>query len=102
MDVSPLRIEFARSGGFAGITLGTSVDAADLAPEERGVADRLVAAVEAAGLPESTDAGVDRFQYDLTISRGADSQHVRVGESDVTPELKALSDWLLERAKRGA
>jgi hypothetical protein len=96
-----LRVDFARSGGFAGLTLETSVDAAELAPEERAEAERLVSAVEAANVPERTRPGVDRFQYDLTITRGSESKHLSVGESDLTPELKALSDWLLERAKRG-
>ena len=102
METPGLRIDFARSGGFAGLTFQTSVDAAELMPEEQAEVDRLVSAVEAADVPESTEPGVDRFQYDLTITRGSDSKHLTVGEKDLTPELKALSDWLLERAKRGA
>jgi hypothetical protein len=94
-----LHVDFARSGGFAGMTLQTSVDAAELDPPEQAELERLVRAVESAGV-KSTRPGVDRFQYDVTITRGRDSKHVSVGESDLTPELKALSDWLLERAKR--
>jgi hypothetical protein len=104
VETPELRIDFARSGGFAGLTLETSVDAADLTPEERAEADQLVSAVEAATLPEgtaSTRPGVDRFQYDVTITRGSESNHLSVGENDLTPELKALSDWLLDRARRG-
>ena len=95
-----LHVDFARSGGFAGLTLQTSVDAADLPPGEQADLERLVRAVEGKGALKSTRPGVDRFQYDVTIRRGRDSKHVSVGESDLTPELKALSDWLLERAKR--
>lgn len=100
MAAPDLHVDFARSGGFAGMTLQTSVDAARLAPEERAELERLVRAVEGSGSSKSTRPGVDRFQYDVTITRGRDSKHVSVGESDLTPELKALSDWLLERAKR--
>jgi hypothetical protein len=96
-----LRIDFARSGGFAGLTLETTVDTAELTPEERAEAEGLVSAVEATNVPEGTRPGVDRFQYDLTITRGSDSKHISVGENDLTPEVKALSDWLLARARRG-
>jgi hypothetical protein len=95
-----LHVDFARSGGFAGLTLETSVDADELPPEEQAQLERLVRAVEGAGAVKSTRAGVDRFQYDIAISRGRESKHYSVGESDLTPELKALSEWLLERAKR--
>jgi hypothetical protein len=95
-----LHVDFARSGGFAGLTLGTSVDADELPPADRAELERLVRAVEASGALKSTRPGVDRFQYDVTISRGRESKHVSVGESDLTPEVKALSEWLLERARR--
>jgi hypothetical protein len=95
-----LHVDFARSGGFAGLTLQASVDGDDLPPDERAELERLVRAVEACGAPTSTRAGVDRFQYDVTISRGKDEKRYSVGEADLTPELKALSEWLLDRARR--
>ena len=100
MGAPDLRVDFARSGGFAGLTLQTSVDASGLQAPEQAELERLVSAVEQTPIPEETHAGVDRFQYDLTITRGDESKRVSVGESDLTPELKALSDWLLERARR--
>ena len=100
MTANGLHVDFARSGGFAGLTLETSVDADELPPEEQAQLERLVRAVEGAGAVKSTRAGVDRFQYDIAISRGRESKRYSVGESDLTPELKALSEWLLERAKR--
>jgi hypothetical protein len=99
--VSPgLHVDFARSGGFAGLTLDTSVDADDLPPEEQAELERLVRAVEGAAAVKTTRPGVDRFQYDIAISRGKESKRFSVGETDLTPELKALSEWLLERARR--
>ena len=83
------------------MTLETSVDADDLPPKEQAELERLVRAVEGAGgAVKSTRPGVDRFQYDIAISRGTESKRFSVGETDLTPELKALSQWLLERAKR--
>jgi hypothetical protein len=95
-----LHVDFARSGGFAGLSLETSVDADELEPKEQAELERLVRAVEGAGAVKSTRPGVDRFQYDIAISRGKDSKRYSVGEADLTPELKALSQWLLGRAKR--
>jgi hypothetical protein len=100
VETQGLHVDFARSGGFAGLTLETSVDADELSPEEQAELERLVGAVEAAGEVESTRPGVDRFQYDVAILRGDEKKEFSVGETDLTPELKALSDWLLERARR--
>jgi hypothetical protein len=100
VETQGLHVDFARSGGFAGLTMETSVDADELSPEEQAELEELVRAVEGAGPVESTRPGVDRFQYDIEISRGEEVNRFSVGETDLTPELKALSDWLLERAKR--
>ena len=99
MSEPRVRLEFERSGGPAAFTLGTSVDEAELSDEELAELERLI---EEAGTRPAGPGLVDRFQYDLTITRGDDVTHLVLGENELaTPVLRALRDRLLDRARRG-
>ncbi|MGH2767239.1 MAG: protealysin inhibitor emfourin [Actinomycetota bacterium] len=98
-----VKIEFQRSGGFAGTTLATSVDAGDLPQTE---AEELGELVERADLPALSErprrpGGPDRFQYDLAVTLGDRRYQVTVGEAEVPETLRPLLDRLLELARRG-
>ncbi len=99
-----MRVELTRSGGFANLTLRRSLDTNDLPPEEARALIRLVERADLAGLSKRSPirgSGADRFQYDLTITRGDEKQHVSVAEGKVTSELRALIDKLLEKPAQG-
>ena len=103
MPFEGARIEFERSGGFAGISLGTSVDTSQLSPDEAREMEELLAKVNFSApreLPMRASRGADRFQYNLTVTRGGQTQTVSIGESEVTPELRPLLDRLTDMAKR--
>ena len=99
-----MRIEFARSGGFAGILLTARVDLQDLPPAEAAV---LQAQVEAAGFfelpaqlrPASTTP--DRFEYQLTVVAADKTHTVTVSEPMVTDVLRPLLDHLTALARTG-
>jgi hypothetical protein len=98
-----LQIEFQRSGGFAGLTMGTNVDTAELPPDEARELEELVESLEASGVGESATAGQpDRFQYDLTIRRGGKKRSFRLAEQELTPDARELVQRLVERARKGA
>ena len=90
-----MRIEFERSGGFAGMQLATSVDTSDLAPRD---AELLEDAVEAAAffkLPRrlvSAAPGADRFQYDLVVEEG---------EATIPDTLRPLIEHMSVLARTG-
>ena len=92
------RLEVVRSGGFAGITLRTSVDAGTLSPEEVAPIERLL---EEAGTPPAGPAprsrGVDRFHYEVTLTGEAGERKVSLTETELAPELRRLLDELLTR-----
>ncbi len=97
-----LQIEFQRSGGFAGLTMGTTVDTAELPTAEAREFERLVDCVETSGAGGSAPAGKpDRFQYDLTIKRHGQTRRFRLAEQELTPEGRELVKLLVERARKG-
>lgn len=101
MSGTGLRIDFQRSGGFAGLTMGTKVDTAELPPEDAQVYERLVESLERSGVGDSPPPGKpDRFHYQLTITRGKDSRRFRFAEQDLTPEARELVNLLVERARQ--
>jgi hypothetical protein len=96
-----LRIEFQRSGGFAGLTMGTEVDTSELPPEDAEVFERLVGSLERSGVGVSPPPGKpDRFQYELTVTRGKDSRRFQLAEQELTPEARELVSLLVERARK--
>jgi hypothetical protein len=98
-----VRIDFQRSGGFAGVVLRCSIDTARMTPEEAREIEELVSAVDPAALAAASPRpgrGADRFQYDLTIDREDQRHHLSFGEGELTPELRPLVTRLLEIARR--
>ncbi len=96
-----VRIELARSGGVAGITLRSSLDTAELPAEEARVLEALVDELDLSELPGpgGRPGAVDRFQYDLTITRGGRRHMVSVGEKELTPPLRRLVDEVMARRR---
>ncbi|MDP8992656.1 MAG: hypothetical protein M3N31_06350 [Actinomycetota bacterium] len=99
MSSEGLHIELARSGGFAGITVRSSLDTGDLPPDEAARIEALFEQADLAALPGPgpRPGAVDRFQYDLIVTRGEERRHVSVGEKDVTPALRQLIDEVMAR-----
>ena len=101
MSGNGLRIEFQRSGGFAGLTMRTEVDTSELPPEDAEVFERLVGCLEASGVGDEPPPGQpDRFQYELTVTRGKESRRFQLAEQDLTPEMLELVSLLVERARQ--
>jgi hypothetical protein len=99
----PVRVELVRSGGFAGLTVHASVDAAALPAEEANDLTAMVDRLDLADLTERAGRpvrGADRYQYDLTIRRGRSRQHVSLPEEVVPADLKPLLTLLLRHATR--
>lgn len=96
-----MRIDFARSGGLAGLTMAVSVDTDRLPPDAAGVVDAALRRADLAGLaarPRQPAAGADRYQYDLTIERDGECHTLSFRESEVPPELRPVVDALLPLA----
>jgi hypothetical protein len=92
-----MRIVFERTGGFAGLKLRASFDAAVL---PRGQARRLRQLLDDSRffeLPlrmESRAQRPDLFQYRLTVEKENCVHTVRASEDAVPPAMRPLLEWL--------
>jgi hypothetical protein len=96
-----MRIEFQRSGGFAGLRLATTVDTDKLPADEADELKRLVDAADFFHLPATLKAtrGADQFTYRLTVEAG-DRQHtLEVSESAAPESLRPLLQRLAALAR---
>ena len=95
-----MKITFLQSGGFAGMLKGCTIEAADLAPEERQELESLVAA---SGLGESferfSSAGRDLRQYEIVIEQHANVQRMACDDRSVPEAARPLLAFLVARAR---
>ena len=95
-----MKITFLQSGGFAGMLKGCTIDATDLAPDERQELESLVAA---SGLSESLErfssTGRDLRQYEIVIERGMAVQRIICDDHSVPEAIRPLVAFLSARAR---
>jgi hypothetical protein len=87
-----MKIGLTRSGGFAGMSMQTAVDTGDLPPDQAELLTALAGRLRASASKAAPIA--DGFQYDFTIADGRGTRHVRLAESELTPEARELVERL--------
>jgi len=98
-----LQVHFERTGGFAGMRLAATIDAASLSPEE---ARQLRELVDAAGFFElpaeigGATRGADRFLYTLTVEVEGQQHTVRTSDAAAPAALRSLIDWLTNSVRQ--
>ncbi len=95
-------IDLVRSGGMAGLSLGTSVDVSSLPPDAATAVSGALSQVDVGALarrPPAVPSGPDRFQYDLTVTKAGESQSVSLQESEVPADLRPLINALMPLAQ---
>jgi Emfourin len=99
-----MHIEFVRSGGFAGLRLAASLDTQQLGADIASTLEKLVAEAGFFTLPEQikpASPGPDRFEYQVTISSGAQKHSINVSDAVVPEALRPLLDFLTTLAMSG-
>lgn len=94
-----MRIEFQRAGGFAAPAMRQShaVDLSDLPDEEAKEAERLISQLDIASLssrPRVKKPQPDAFYYRIVIKDGDNIQTIEASDTDMTPPLRQLIEWL--------
>ena|SRR5882762_990603 len=99
-----MRIEFRRSGGFAGLGVRLDLESAELPAAERKALEALVARARFFELPaRSSRPQPDAFQYDLCIEDAGRRNAVCLHDPVEPETLRSLLERLtaLARAARG-
>ncbi len=99
-----MRVEFVRSGGFAGLRMVASVDTQTLPQDQAHEVELLVVNSGFFDLPEQIQtqaSGADRFQFRVLVTDGNRSHSVTVGEAAVPKNLRPLLDYMTELARTG-
>jgi hypothetical protein len=99
-----MRIEFERTGGFAGMKLSTSVELDELSPHDQEMLESAVESANFSQLPRrmiSAAPGADRFQYHLVVEQEGERHEVDVGEAVIPDTLRPLIDHLSTLARTG-
>ncbi len=92
------RLEFRRTGGFAGLTLSTQVEHGD--PELAQVSG-LLTGVDVPALAVSVGSSeADRFTYQLVLETMETRYELTCGERELPEPLEPVVQLLLDRARR--
>lgn len=98
-----MRVEYLRSGGFAGLQLTTVVDTEQLVADEASNLEKMVNECDFFAQPGQIRAagpsGADRFEYRLTVTMETRSHTVVVGEAALPDTFRPLIDYLTAYAK---
>jgi hypothetical protein len=97
-----VRIDFARSGGFAGIRFAAKIDTAELPPDEAHKLEEMVEASDFFNLPTATSRpmrGADRLEYRVTVEKKGRQHTVTMTDMGVPEALQPLLDYLTKVAK---
>lgn len=103
-----MRIQYVRTGGFAGLRMATEIDSEALSQEELQNLREALDTAHFFNLPEQMMGdmrGADRFQYEITIEDEEGRQHtVRTNEASLPEEMQPLVHQLeqLARTRRGS
>ncbi|HKV88844.1 MAG TPA: protealysin inhibitor emfourin [Candidatus Dormibacteraeota bacterium] len=92
-------VQLERSGGIAGASFKSTVDSAALPASDAADLRTLLDRVDL-GAPSPPPKGADRFQYDIKVERGGQTRNVTAYDGSLSPELKALIDWLGSHSRR--
>ena len=98
------RIEFERTGGFAGLRVAAAIDSAQLPLEEaRQLEENLAVAgfFTLPSKPASPAGGVDSFHYRIRVEQGKQKHTVECGESTAPDTLQPLLRQLTRLARQG-
>lgn len=100
-----MRIQFVRTGGFAGVQLSATIDSDQLPQEEAELLKEALDSADFFTLPEHMfggSGGADRFQYEITVQDGGRQHTVQAGEAALPDNVQPLVRHLerLARTRR--
>jgi hypothetical protein len=100
-----MRVNFVRTGGFAGMRIAATIDLDALPDHEAQALQSELQQANFFNLPEQIQApagGADRFQYEIVVEAGGKQHRVETGEAGMPEALQPLVQHLelLARSSR--
>ncbi len=95
-------IKFERTGGYAGMSISATINAADLPVDRAEELSRLIEKADFFNLPErivSPAPRPDRFQYKVKVQEKGRTHTVTVSEEAMPANLGPLIKWLSASAR---
>jgi hypothetical protein len=91
-----MRIQFERTGGFAGIRLAVDLTEADLSENEWQTLQAAIQQAEFFQLPPKVTGGgqPDQFNYQVTVETDTHSHTVELGEGGIPDRVQPLIQQL--------
>ena len=92
-----MRIDYERTGGFAGMRLATTIDTTTLPADQAGTLHSLIDEAHFFDLPAKIPAPpnvADQFNYRVTVEAQSKKHTVDVSETSASPALQALLQQL--------
>jgi Emfourin len=91
-----MRIQFERTGGFAGIRLALDLTESDLPEDKWQALQSAIQQAEFFQLPPKVTGGEqpDRFTYQVTVETATDSHTVELGEGGIPDNVQPLIQQL--------
>ncbi len=99
-----MKIQFVRTGGFAGIRLARAFDTESMPPEQAGKLQALVDAARFFDMPEPAESPSrvpDSLEYRLTVSSSERERTIVVNDAALPVSLRPLMEYLTSLARRG-
>jgi hypothetical protein len=96
-----MRVQFERSGGFAGMRAEATIDSDDLSQAQARELQDMVSAANFFSLPSKMEdsSGADRFQYRVTIESEGQRHTVECGEESAPESLRRLLEYITRLAR---
>lgn len=93
-----MHVTLQRTGGFAGIPMTKSIDAANLSASENSHLQQMIETARFFDLPASIPSKPqpDRFEYRIVIEQNGRKHSVTAQEQVLPAELKPLVDWMMK------
>ena len=101
-----MRIQFERTGGFAGMKLVGAFDSESLSAAEARQLSKMIESAQLLDWPEQDGAkltqGADQFQYKISIEIQSRQRTIMVNDGNAPEAVLPLLDWLTDKSRQTA
>jgi hypothetical protein len=104
-----MKIQFERTGGFAGMHMSTTIDTKTLPPNDAKDVQDLIDSSQFFQVPpnsasletsKASKGAADYFTYKITVENGEKKHSVECNDLNMQPKVKRLVNFLTKHSKK--